>query len=72
MKPAQLYIAGSRQEQAQNLNLSAQERECRRYCQRQDFHVDKVYVEEGESAKTVKTREFKKCFVLRTRRRSDM
>ncbi len=60
---AVIYCRVSTKEQAQNLSLAVQERECRSYCQRQGFHVDKVFVEEGESAKTVNRREFQKMLL---------
>jgi site-specific DNA recombinase len=48
-----IYCRVSSQEQVSNLSLPTQEKYCREYCQRQGFTVDQVFVERGESAKTV-------------------
>src|SRR4030095_7634914 len=61
--PTIIYCRVSTKEQAQNLSLATQERECRLYCQRQGFHVDRVFIEEGESAKTVNRPEFQKLLL---------
>jgi site-specific DNA recombinase len=60
---AVIYCRVSTKEQAQNLSLSTQERECRLYCQRQGLNIDRVFVEEGESAKTVNRPEFQKLLL---------
>ena len=49
---AVLYCRVSTREQTQNLSLTTQERTCRAYCDRSGFEVARVFVEEGESAKT--------------------
>jgi site-specific DNA recombinase len=55
---AVIYCRVSTTEQTKNLSLSTQERLCREYCVRERFDVAKVFVELGESAKTVQRTEF--------------
>lgn len=50
---AVVYCRVSTEEQVANLSLGTQERACRDYCARQGWNVDRVFVERGESAKTV-------------------
>jgi len=52
MTKAVLYIRVSTLEQVDNYSLDTQERACRDYCAREGFEVDRVFREEGESAKT--------------------
>jgi DNA invertase Pin-like site-specific DNA recombinase len=52
MTAAVIYTRVSTTEQVDNLSLVTQERECRAYCDRVGFTVDRVFREEGESAKT--------------------
>src|SRR5215813_11731804 len=59
MLKAVIYCRVSTKEQVQNLSLGTQERQCRAYCEQQSFTVDRVFVDEGESAKTANRREFK-------------
>src|SRR6476469_8225716 len=49
---AVVYCRVSSKQQVSNLSLETQEEECRRYCERENYDVDAVFVEEGESAKT--------------------
>ena len=49
---AVIYCRVSTKEQTSNLSLTTQERECRRLCEREGFNVVRVFIEEGESAKT--------------------
>ncbi len=49
---AVIYCRVSTKDQIQNLSLATQQRACVEYCQRNGYDVDKVFVEEGESAKT--------------------
>jgi site-specific DNA recombinase len=55
---AVIYCRVSTSEQAQNLSLSTQERLCREYCGREDLRVARVFIERGESAKTINRPEF--------------
>jgi site-specific DNA recombinase len=48
-----IYCRVSSQEQVANLSLPTQEKYCREYCERQGFRVDKVFIERGESAKSI-------------------
>ncbi len=52
MSRAVLYVRVSNADQVDNYSLETQEKECRRYCERQGL-VDRIFREEGESAKTV-------------------
>lgn len=49
---AVLYLRVSTLEQVGNLSLDTQEKACRDYCTRNGLEVDRVFREEGESAKT--------------------
>ena len=60
MMRAVLYCRVSTEDQVKNLSLSTQEKACKGYCQQHGFEVDKVFVEEGESAKTVNRSQFQK------------
>src|SRR5665213_4228894 len=59
MPKAVIYVRVSTQEQVSNLSLSTQEKECRTYCERHGFEVDRVFTEEGESAKTTNRTAFR-------------
>jgi DNA invertase Pin-like site-specific DNA recombinase len=47
-----IYCRVSTKEQTQNLCLSTQLRVCQEYCDRHGLFVNRIFVEEGESAKT--------------------
>jgi len=49
---AVIYCRVSTKEQTQNLSLQTQQRFCTEYCSRQGFSIARIFVEEGESAKT--------------------
>jgi len=49
---AVLYVRVSTAEQLDNYSLATQERACREYCAQHGLTVDRVFREEGESAKT--------------------
>jgi site-specific DNA recombinase len=55
---AVIYCRVSTREQVQNYSLPTQEKECRAFCHRTGIEVDKVFVEEGESAKTTDRPQF--------------
>ena len=55
---AVIYCRVSTTEQAQNLSLPTQERLCREYARREGFEIAKVFIERGESAKTIQRPEF--------------
>lgn len=50
---AVIYCRVSTVEQAQNLSLPTQEQACRDYCAREGYEAVQVFVDAGESAKTV-------------------
>ncbi len=49
---AVIYTRVSTQEQVSNQSLGVQERACREYCERHQLEILRLFVEEGESAKT--------------------
>jgi site-specific DNA recombinase len=49
---AAIYCRVSTKEQTKNLSLTTQQKVCIEYCEREGFEVDRVFIEEGESAKT--------------------
>ena len=59
-KRAVIYCRVSTKEQIDNNSLSLQEKDCRKYCEREGFEVVKVFIEKGESAKTADRTELKK------------
>lgn len=58
MNRAVIYCRVSTEMQTKNLSLSTQEKACKGYCQQRGFEVDKVFVEQGESAKTTNRTQF--------------
>ena len=56
---AVIYCRVSTKDQVQNLSLSTQRKACVEYCERNGYDVDRVFVEEGESAKTADRTELK-------------
>ena len=52
MQRAYIYVRVSTVEQTSNLSLETQRRLCTEYCERNGFVVDRIFNEEGESAKT--------------------
>ena len=63
---AVVYCRVSTQEQTENYSLGTQEHACRDYCKRHGLTLDRVFVEEGQSAKTINRTQFGKmleyCF----------
>ena len=57
---AAIYCRVSTKDQVQNMSLTTQKQHCVEYCRRHDIDVDRVFTEEGESAKTTDRPEFKK------------
>ena len=58
---AVIYCRVSTKDQVENFSLPTQEKACRDYCTRNSFVVDKIFVEEGESAKTANRTQFQKA-----------
>ena len=56
---AVIYCRVSTRDQVHNLSLPTQEKSCVDYCQRNGYGVNKVFVEQGESAKTADRTELK-------------
>ncbi len=59
---AVIYCRVSTVEQVDNFSLETQESHCRKYCAQNHLTVDRVFVEEGESAKTADRTEFQKMY----------
>ena len=57
---AVIYCRVSTKEQLSNLSLPLQRKTCEHYCHKEGIEVDKVFMEEGESAKTVDRTQFQK------------
>lgn len=60
MNRAVIYCRVSTEEQVENFSLATQQNACRDYCARNSFDIDKIFVEEGESAKTANRTQFQK------------
>ncbi len=56
---AVIYCRVSTKEQVNNLSLPTQEKTCRDFCKREGIAVQRVFVEEGESAKTANRTQLK-------------
>jgi site-specific DNA recombinase len=54
-----IYCRVSTKDQVQNLSLPTQQKACIEFCCRNGYDVDRVFVEEGESAKTADRTELK-------------
>src|SRR5205085_8215489 len=59
MKNVVLYVRVSSKEQMEGSSLETQEKICTDYAQRNDFIIDRVFIEKGESAKTTDRTELK-------------
>ena len=57
---AVIYCRVSSKDQVANFSLETQEKACGDYCKKHGSAVDKVFIEEGESAKTANRTEFQK------------
>ena len=57
---AVIYCRVSTKEQTQNLSLPTQKKACLEYCSHQNIAPDKIFIDEGESAKTAARPEFQK------------
>jgi site-specific DNA recombinase len=53
-----IYARVSTKEQVENFSLATQEKVCREYCERAGYDVAGVFVDKGESAKTIDRPEF--------------
>lgn len=59
-----IYCRVSSYEQVGGTSLESQERLCKEYAERNNIKVLKVFIEKGESAKTINRTEFKKALTL--------
>jgi site-specific DNA recombinase len=64
MKQAVIYTRVSSRDQVENYSLSGQLTACTEYCQRAGYEVARVFVEEGETAKTADRTEFQKLLAF--------
>ncbi len=69
---AVVYCRVSTKDQAKNLSLGTQERACREYCDGQGLEVARVFVEEGESAKTAQRPEFLKLLAYCSKHKDEI
>jgi site-specific DNA recombinase len=58
MDRAIIYSRVSTQEQVTNQSLGIHLKQCREHCERSGWKVDRVFTDEGESAKTTDRTEF--------------
>src|SRR3989338_1057251 len=65
-----IYCRVSSKDQVDGTSLESQERICREYAERQNMTVVKVYVEMGESAKTIDRTEFNKALLFVTNKKN--
>src|SRR5437868_12685967 len=64
MGKAVIYVRVSDARQIENTSLAGQETVCRGWCRENSLHVDRVFVERGESAKSANRPEFQAMFNL--------
>ena len=65
MTKAAIYCRVSTKEQVSNLSLPTQKKACLDYCRKNGFDIDKVFVEEGESAKMTDRPQFQNLLSYR-------
>ena len=65
-----IYCRVSSVEQVAGTSLDSQEQFCREYAQRNEIEVVKVFIEKGESAKTIHRTEFTKAIALCANKKS--
>ncbi len=73
MTRAVVYTRVSTAEQVENFSLDTQRRYCDDYCARNEIEVDRVFVDEGASAKTAERAEFQRmlAYCAENRKRLD-
>jgi site-specific DNA recombinase len=74
MLRAVIYCRVSSKDQVKNLSLPTQEKACRDYCAREGYEIARVFVEEGESAKTTNRTQLKEliAFCVEKKNRVDV
>ncbi|MFL6436609.1 MAG: recombinase family protein [Terriglobales bacterium] len=60
---AVIYCRVSTKEQVGNMSLSTQQKACEQWCARLNYAVDRIFIEEGESAKTANRTQLQKLLV---------
>lgn len=68
-KTCVIYCRVSSKEQVDGTSLESQERFCREYAERHNIQILKVFIERGESAKTVNRTEFNKAITYCTEKK---
>jgi site-specific DNA recombinase len=61
---AYVYVRVSSKEQIENFSLETQEEQCRRYCDRMGFKVERVFVEGGKPGGTLTRPELQELLKL--------
>jgi len=69
---AVIYCRVSTTEQLEGFSLEFQERSCRDYCRKNGYKVSKIFVDEGQSARTADRREFLKALSYCQRYKSEV
>jgi site-specific DNA recombinase len=64
MRRAVIYCRVSTTEQTKNLSLPVQEKACRDYCEREEYEMAAIFIEQGESAKTIDRPKFKELLAF--------
>jgi len=67
-----IYVRVSSAEQVEGYSLDVQERDCRAWSERNGVEVDRVFREEGESAKNADRTEFQKMYAYISKNRSTL
>jgi len=70
MLRAVIYCRVSTKEQTKNSSLPVQEKACREYCHREGHEVAAIFVDEGESAKTIDRPKFKELLAFCRQKRN--
>ena len=70
MRRAVIYCRVSTTEQTKNLSLPVQEKACREYCDREGYEIAAIFIEEGESAKTIERPKFKELLAFCRQRKN--
>lgn len=67
MLRAVIYYRVSTKEQTKNLSRAVQEKACRDYCERGEYELAAIFVDEGESAKTIDRPRFQELLAFCTK-----
>jgi len=69
---AVIYCRVSTRDQVSNLSLSTQRTDCQAFGERRGYDVDRVFIEEGESAKTADRPQLQELLRYCRRRREEI